>query len=157
MDFGIANHCQRAGREQAAQIAIALLADTAEPVLAPARVLLRHEPDPRREIPTRSESLRISNAGDQSGGQRRTNARDLIEPLARLIGSVPGHDLAVEVENLRLQRPQLGTESEKAGASQLRQPFVAYVGDHLEQLFNAIASDRCDNAKFSKMRTDRID
>ena len=28
------------------RIAIALLADTAEPVLAPARVLLRHEPDP---------------------------------------------------------------------------------------------------------------
>jgi hypothetical protein len=65
-------------------------------------MLLRHEPDPGREIPTRSESLRISNAGDQSGGQHGTNARDLIEPLARLIGSVPSHDLAVEVENLRL-------------------------------------------------------
>jgi hypothetical protein len=36
----------------AAQIAIALLADTAEPVLAPLRVLLRHEPDPGREVPS---------------------------------------------------------------------------------------------------------
>ena len=72
-----------ARREQAAQIAIALFADTAELVLAPARVLLRHEPDPGREIPPRSESLRIRDAGDQSGGERRTNARDLIEPPAR--------------------------------------------------------------------------
>jgi hypothetical protein len=28
-------------------------------------------------------------AGNQSGGQRRTNARELIEPLTRLVGSVP--------------------------------------------------------------------
>src|SRR6266571_4870672 len=44
MDFGIADDGERPGREQAAQIAIALLANAAaEPFLAPARVLLRHE------------------------------------------------------------------------------------------------------------------
>src|SRR5262249_2408124 len=46
VDLGMANDGQRARREQAAQIAIALFADTAELVLAPARVLLRHEADP---------------------------------------------------------------------------------------------------------------
>jgi len=46
MDLGIADHRQRTRREQAAQIPIALFADTAELVLAPARVLLRYEPDP---------------------------------------------------------------------------------------------------------------
>src|SRR6266545_2760554 len=46
MDLGITNDGECAGGEQAAQIAIALLADTAELVLAPARVLLRREPDP---------------------------------------------------------------------------------------------------------------
>jgi len=40
MDLGIADHGQRADREQAAQIAITLLADTAKLVFAPARVLL---------------------------------------------------------------------------------------------------------------------
>jgi hypothetical protein len=45
---------------------------------------------------------RISDAGDQSAGQRRTDARDLIQPLARLARSVPGHDLAIEVQNLCL-------------------------------------------------------
>src|SRR5437016_1947145 len=102
MDLGIADDGQRACREQAAQIAIALFADTAELVLAPTRVLLRHEPDPGREIPPRSESLRISDAGDQSRGEHRTNAGNLIQPLARLIGSVPGYDLTVKVENLHL-------------------------------------------------------
>src|SRR5664279_2068708 len=35
MDLGIADDGERAGDEQAAQIAVTLLADTAEPVLAP--------------------------------------------------------------------------------------------------------------------------
>ena len=49
--LALADHGQRAGREQAAQVAITLFADTAEPISAPARMLLRHEPDPGREIP----------------------------------------------------------------------------------------------------------
>src|SRR5512132_3442566 len=48
------------------------------------------------------KALRISDAGDQSGGERGTNAGNLIEPLARLIGSVPGDNLTVKVENLHL-------------------------------------------------------
>ena len=52
MDLGIADDGERTGGEQAAQIAIALLADTTELVLAPARVLLRHEPDPGGEVPS---------------------------------------------------------------------------------------------------------
>jgi hypothetical protein len=70
-----------ASREQAAQIAIALLADAAELVLSPTRVLLRHEPHPGREIPSRSESLGISDACDQCGCQRRADAGDRIQPL----------------------------------------------------------------------------
>src|SRR5262245_30237707 len=46
MDLGIADDGERTRGEQATQIAITLFADTAELVLAPARVLLRHEPDP---------------------------------------------------------------------------------------------------------------
>src|SRR5438309_5431818 len=39
----------------------------------------------------------------------------------------------------------------------IRQPFVTCVGDHIEQLFNTIASDRCDDAKLGKMRADCTD
>src|SRR5215472_16403554 len=98
-----------------AQIAIALFADTAEPVLAAARVLLRHKPDPGREVPSRSESRRISDAGDQS----RTDDGYLIEPLTRLVGSVPGHDLAIKLQDLGFQHPQLSTESGNTRAGHL--------------------------------------
>jgi hypothetical protein len=83
MDLGIADHGERAGRKQAAQIAIALLADTAKLVLAPARVLLRHEPNPGREVPSRSEGVGIGNARDQRCCQSRPDARDSVQPFAR--------------------------------------------------------------------------
>jgi hypothetical protein len=110
MACGIADHGQRPGREQAAQISVASFADAAKLFLASARVLLGHEPDPSREVPPRSESPRITDAGNQSCGQRRTDARDLIEALARLAGSMPGHDQAIELQDLSLQRPQLAAE-----------------------------------------------
>src|SRR5436305_13637281 len=98
MNLGIADDGKSAGRKQAAQITIALFADAAELVLAATRVLLRHEPDPGREVPCRSEGLRLSDAGNESGGQRRTDTRNLIEPLARLVGSMRSHDPAVELQ-----------------------------------------------------------
>ena len=50
MHLGVANDGECAGHEQAAQIAITLFADIAEPVLASTRVLLRHDTDPGREV-----------------------------------------------------------------------------------------------------------
>jgi hypothetical protein len=57
VELGIADHGERAGGEQAAQITIALFADVAELVLAPARVLLRDESNPGREIPPDRNAL----------------------------------------------------------------------------------------------------
>src|SRR5215831_10444527 len=85
VDLGIANHGKCASREQATQIAIALLADTAKLVLAPARVLLRHQPNPGREVSSRSKGPGIGNARNQRCRQRRTYAGDRIQPLARRV------------------------------------------------------------------------
>src|SRR6476646_5985629 len=52
MNLGVTDDSERAGHEQAAQIAVTLFAYIAEPVLASTRVLLRHEPNPGREVPT---------------------------------------------------------------------------------------------------------
>jgi hypothetical protein len=91
MDFGIADDGERTRHEQAAQIAVTLLADMAEPVLAPARMLLRHQPNPGREIAPRSEGLWVGNGSDQSGRQYRTDARNLVEHsrLRSRIGARP--------------------------------------------------------------------
>src|SRR4029077_570099 len=79
------------------------------------------------------------------------------EPLARLVGSVPSVDHAVELQNLRLEHPQLGAERDEAGARNFRQPLVTCVSDDPEQFLNAIASDRRDDPELGKMGTDRID
>src|SRR3974390_1551154 len=50
VDLGIADHGKCAGHEQASQIAVALFADTAEPVPTSARVLLGYQSDPTREV-----------------------------------------------------------------------------------------------------------
>ena len=50
VDLGIADDGECAGHEQAAQIAVTLLAYIAEPVLASTGVLFRHHTDPGREV-----------------------------------------------------------------------------------------------------------
>src|SRR5262249_58937700 len=82
MDLGVADPRKGASREQAAQIAVALFADPAKLVLAPARVLLRHQPDPGREVPSGSEGLGIRNTRDKCCCQRRADTRDRVQPLA---------------------------------------------------------------------------
>ena len=68
VDLGIANDGECTGHEQAAQIAIPLFADTAEPIPTPARVLFGNQPDPGREVATRSEGFRIGDARDKGSG-----------------------------------------------------------------------------------------
>jgi hypothetical protein len=92
MDLGISDHRERARCEQAPEIAITLLTDAAELLLAAARVLLREQPDPGREVATRSERFRIGNASDKSCSQRGA------------IRAMPGHDHSVEVQNLCFER-----------------------------------------------------
>src|ERR1700746_207926 len=102
MDLGITDRCECTSREQTSQIAIALFTDAAKFVLPPARILLRHEADPGREVSSRSEGLRISNARNQSRGQGRADAGDLVETPARLMRPMPSRDAAIELQNLCL-------------------------------------------------------
>jgi hypothetical protein len=119
MELCIADHGESTGGEQAAEIAIALLADVAELISAAARILLRDEPDPGREIASRSKRLGGTNARDQSSRQRGADTRDGVKPLARLIRSVPCHDMAIEGQDLGFQRQQLSPKRCDAGPGYL--------------------------------------
>src|SRR6266436_5768112 len=143
VELRIADHGERTGCEQAAQITIALFADAAELVFAPARVLLRHEPDPGREIPSRSKCLGITNARDQSSRKCRADTRDGVKSLARLIRSVPSHDATIEGEDLGFQGQQLSAKRGNAGPYYLWKPSVSVIRDNFEQLLDTVASDRC--------------
>lgn len=157
VDLGVADHGECARREQTAQVAIALLADTAKLVLAPARVLPRHQPDPGGEVASGSEGLGIGDAGDQGCCQCRTDAGNVVELPARGIRSMPGNDAAVELQYLGLQSPQLLAEGSNTGARYLRQPLVGFIGDDFQQVLDAPAPDRGDDPELGKVGADRVD
>ena len=88
MDLGITDDSERAGHEQAAQIAVTLLVDTAEPVLAPARCCFGTSPIQAEKL--RPERKVFGSATPLPGpGQHRTDAWTIIQPQAHLIGSMP--------------------------------------------------------------------
>jgi len=57
MDLGVADDGERAGNEQAAQIAVASFADAAEPVLTSAPVLLLNATECVRLATTRGKAI----------------------------------------------------------------------------------------------------
>ena len=79
-----------------------------------------------------------------------------MKALARLVGPMPGQDHPIELQNLLLEGEQLSTERGKARAGNLRHPPVVRVGNDVQQFRDSFAPDRRDNAKFGKVRSDRI-
>jgi len=156
-DFHHSDHGERTSGEQAAEVTIALLGDIAELFLAATRVLLRHQSDPGREIATRSKDLRVRNAGDQRRRQSRANARQLVETPAHFIGTVPGIDPPVELQDLQAQPLKLVAERGQTFTGNLGHALVIGIGDHLEQFIHAAATHPRDNAELRQMRAGRVD
>jgi hypothetical protein len=92
----------------------------------------------------------ISNGRDQSSGQRWTNAGAIIEPPACLAGSMPSRDHTIELQNLFLDPAQLSTKGRETGTGYLRNSPVGWIGNDVEQLLDAVASDRCHDPKLGK-------
>src|SRR6476659_5202996 len=157
MDLRIPDYGKRAGGEQAAQVSIAALGDAAEPLLAAARILLRNQADPGIKVASRSKSSRIGNARDQRRSQRRSHAGDLIKPFARLIGSMPGQDAPIELQDLCLEHPQLRAKGGKTLTCDLWHPLVIRIGDDVEELLDTVAANRRDDPELGEMGADRID
>src|SRR5271168_3088982 len=79
-----------------------------------------------------------------------------MKALARFIGPVPVHDHPIGLQNLLLEAKQLSAERGETCARNLRHPVVVWIGNNMEQLLDALASDRRDNAKLRKVGSDRI-
>src|SRR5260221_2613091 len=119
-------------------------------------MLLRNEPNPGREVTSRPEGPGVSNTRDQSGRQHRTDPGNVMKALARLAGPVPGHDHPIELQDLLLEAEQLSTERGKARTGNLRHPFVARVGNDMQQFRDTFTPDRVDNAELGEVSSDRI-
>jgi hypothetical protein len=69
---------------------------------------------------------------------------------------VPGHDHPIKLQDLLLEAEQLSAERGKARAGNLRHPFVARVGNNMQQFHDTFTPDRRDNAELGKVSSDRI-
>ena len=83
-------------------------------------------------------------AGDQCCGQGRADAWQFVEPTAHLIGAMPGIDLPVARQDLHAQLRELEAKSLHALPSEVRDAPVFSIGDNVEQLLDAAATDPRD-------------
>ena len=72
-------------------------------------------------------------------------------------GFMPSPDHTIELQDLCLQRPQLGTESGNTRTGNLGQPLIICIGSNPEQLLDTLVSDRRDDPKLCKMSADGVD
>src|SRR5262245_23701361 len=71
--------------------------------------------------------------------------------------SVPGDDHSIEFQNPLLEAEQLSAQCGKTCTHDIGHSFVVSVGNNAQQFLYAFTSNRCHDAKFGKMRSDRID
>jgi hypothetical protein len=74
--------------EQPSEIAISLLGDAAEPLLAARRVLPRHKSDPCCKIPAGFEDTRVCDGGSDGGGPDHAYPRHSLEAAAHIVGAM---------------------------------------------------------------------
>src|SRR5450759_4095477 len=119
-------------------------------------VLARRRAGAPRTTRAGPEGSGIGNTRNQRSGQHRADPRNVMKALARLVGPMPGQDHPIELQNLLLESEQLSTERGKAGTGNLRHPFVARVGNNMQQFRDPSTPDRRYNAELGKVRSDRV-
>ena len=119
---GVSDDRQRPDDQHLPQIAVALLRDPAEPLLAAAGVLPRHEPDPGGQVPARPERLQgpgssATRALASSGPTPGTSISRRPTSVARALALIRRSSL----EDLVVHQRELRRQHRKAGAR-----FVGY-------------------------------
>src|SRR5262245_63373785 len=104
---GALDDSERTNDQQASKVAISLLGDGAEPLLAARRVLSRDQSDPGCELASRLEGLWVGHCCHDGGGHDHAEAGDRLKPLARWLGAMDLTDALVEPRDLHLNRLQL--------------------------------------------------
>jgi hypothetical protein len=118
--------------------------------------LFRHQANPGRKIPARSEGFGIGDAGDKGCRKRRSDPWNSIEPLAGLVRPVPKDQAPVKNANLLFERTSLNGEGCKAGAHKIRDAIVSAIINDRDQSIHASASHRGNDPELGKMRADRV-
>src|SRR5207247_11253061 len=92
--------------------------DRAQPLLAAARVLSRHQPDPGRKLAPRLEDRRITDRGRNRGRTDHADAWDGLQPAARFTRSMQSMNVPLDLADLLGQSIQLAEQRLQSFAGQ---------------------------------------
>ena len=144
--------------EQPSEIAISLLGDAAEPLLAARRVLPRHKSDPCCKIPTGFEAIGVCDSGSDGRGPDHAYPRHSLEAAAHIVGTMMGVNGPVQSPGLQFQSSELIDNSLQRPFHRRRKSFaITLVRDDLGKLRETFASRLRNEAELGKMGSKRID
>src|SRR5215468_11676178 len=107
MPPGVLNDGCCTDHEQPSKIAISLLGDAAEPLLATRRVLPRHKSDPCCKIPTGFEGAWVCDSESDGRSSDHAYPRHGLNAAAHIIGTMMGVNGAIQSPGLQVQRSEL--------------------------------------------------
>src|SRR5215831_14659269 len=148
-------HC--AGDKKRAQIAVTLLGESLLLDLAAARIVLRHETDPRGQVAAVLEQLRVGDTGPERTGDHRTNRGDRLEPRTQLARLVLLAQYTVERSDLGTDRLDMSYKDHQGCTCQHGQALVTLVTDDRRQLSQPEQASFRDDAELAHVPTHGVD
>src|SRR5882757_3971388 len=144
--------------EQPSEIAIPLLGDAAEPLLATRRVLPRHKSDPCRKVSTGFEVARVCDSGSDGRGPDHAYPGHGLEAAAHIIGTMMGVNGAIQSPDLQFQSSELINNGLQCLFHRRWKSFaITLVRDDRGKLRETFASRLRNEAELGKVGAERID
>jgi hypothetical protein len=158
MPPGVLNNGCCTDHEQPSKIAISLLGNAAEPLLATCRVLPRHKSDPCCKIPTGFEVTRVCDSGSDGRSPDHAYPRHGLEAAAHIVGTMMGMNGPIQSPYLQFQGSKLIDNGLQRLFHRGRKSFaITLVRDDLGKLRETFASRLRNEAELSKVGSERID
>jgi hypothetical protein len=155
---GLSNNGCCTDDEQPSEIAISLLGDAAEPLLATRRVLPRHKSDPCRKVSTGFEVARVCDSGSDGRGPDHAYPGHGLEAAAHVIGTMMSVNGAIQSPDLQFQsRELIDNGLQRLFHRRWKSFAVTFVRDDRGKLRETFASCRRNEAELGKVGSERID
>src|SRR5579864_145548 len=154
---GVSNNRCCTDDEQPSEIAISLLGDAAEPLLATRRVLPRHQSDPCCKVSTGFEVPRVCDSGSDGRSSDHAYPGHSLEAAAHIIGTMMGVNGAVQRPDLQFQSSELIDNGLQRLFHRRWKSFaIALVRDDFGELRETFASRVRNEAELGKVSSERI-
>ena len=158
MQPGLSNNGRCTDDEQPSEIAISLLGDAAEPLLATRRMLPRHKPISCCKIPTGFEATQVCDSGSNGRGPDHAYPGYSFEAAAHIIGTMMCVNGAIQGPNLQFQSSKFIDNSlQRLFHRRWKRFVITLVRDDRAKLRESFASSLRNEAKLGKVGSECVD